>query len=94
VSAKPDVILIYAVRVLNVTREITRQIPIVFIATSDPVGLGLIESLARPAGNLTGFMLYEVSVAGELVELIKEMEPRLARVAFLFNPDNLSAPGY
>ena len=77
VSSRPDVILVYAIRVLNAMRQATREIPIVFIATSDPVGLGFIESLARPGGNLTGFMLYEVSVAGKLVELLKEMAPRL-----------------
>jgi putative ABC transport system substrate-binding protein len=94
VNSNPDVILVYAVRALNALREVNRQIPVVFIASSDPVGLGLIESLARPGGNLTGFMLYEVSLAGKLVELLKEMAPHLGRVALLFNPDNLSAPGY
>ncbi len=94
VSSRPDVILVYGVRALNPLRQATRQIPIVFIATSDPVGLGFVESLAHPGGNLTGFMLYEVSVAGKLVELLKEMAPRLARVALLFNPENISAAGY
>jgi putative ABC transport system substrate-binding protein len=94
VSAKQDIILVYAVRVLNAMRQATRQIPVVFIATSDPVGLGFIESLSHPGGNLTGFMLYEVSLAGKLVELLKEMVPQLARVGMLFNPDNISAAGY
>src|SRR5262249_9592627 len=75
VSRKPDVILVFGVRSLNLMRQATRQIPVVFIATSDPVGLGFIESLAHPGGNLTGFMLYEVSVAGKLVELLKELVP-------------------
>jgi ABC-type uncharacterized transport system substrate-binding protein len=93
-SAKPDVIVVYAVRVLNAMRQATQHIPVVFIATSDPVGLGFIESLSHPGGNLTGFMLYEVTLAGKLVELLKEMAPRLERVALLFNPDNISAAGY
>ena len=93
-SAQSDVIVVYSVRVLNAVRSATRQIPVVFIATSDPVGLGYVESLARPGGNLTGFMLYEVSVAGKLVDLLKEINPRLARVGLLFNPDNVSAGGY
>jgi putative ABC transport system substrate-binding protein len=67
VSSKPDALLVYGVRSLNPIREATRQIPVVFIATSDPVGLGFVESLARPGGNLTGFMLYEVSLAGKLL---------------------------
>ncbi len=94
VSSKPDVILVYSIRVLNAMRQATRQLPVVFIATSDPVGVGLVESLAHPGGNLTGFMLYEVSLAGKLVELLNEMVPHLARVALVFNPDNISAAGY
>ena len=94
VNSKPDVILVYSVRVLHAVRQATGQIPVVFIATSDPVGLGFVESLAHPGGNLTGFMLYEVSVAGKLVELLKEMAPHLARMALLFNPENISAAGY
>ncbi len=94
VSTRPDVILVYSVRVLNAMRQATRQIPVVFIATSDPVGLGFVESLAHPGGNLTGFMLYEVSVAGKLVELLREIAPQLGRIALLFNPENISATGY
>jgi putative tryptophan/tyrosine transport system substrate-binding protein len=94
VSSKPDVILVYGVRALNPIRQATRQIPVVFIATSDPVGLGLVESLAHPGGNLTGFMLYEVSLAGKLVELLKDLVPDLVRVALVFSPDNTSAAGY
>jgi putative tryptophan/tyrosine transport system substrate-binding protein len=94
VTSKPDVILVYGVRALNPMRQATSQIPVVFIATSDPVGLGLVESLAHPGGNLTGFMLYEVSVAGKLVELLKELVPNLVRVGLVFNPDNTSAAGY
>jgi putative ABC transport system substrate-binding protein len=85
---------VYSVRVLNVVRQATRDLPVVFIATNDPVGLGIVKSLARPGGNLTGFMLYEVSVAGKLVELLKEMMPHLARVALLYNPTNSSALPY
>jgi putative tryptophan/tyrosine transport system substrate-binding protein len=94
VGSKPDVILVYGVRSLNPIREATRQIPVVFIATSDPVGLGFVESLAHPGGNLTGFMLYEVSLAGKLVELLKELVSDIVRVALVFNPDNTSAAGY
>jgi putative ABC transport system substrate-binding protein len=94
VTTRPDVILVYSTRVLNAMRQATQNIPVVFLATSDPVGLGYVKSLAHPGGNLTGFMLYEVSVAGKLVELLKEMYPALARVGHLFNPDNLQAAGF
>src|SRR5262245_21009905 len=66
VSSRPDVILVYAIRVLNAMRQATREIPVVFIATSDPVGLGFVESLDRPGGKVTGFMLYDASVAGKI----------------------------
>jgi putative ABC transport system substrate-binding protein len=92
--SKPDVIVPYAIRVLNAVREATRDIPVVFLATSDPVGLGFVQSLARPGGNLTGFMLYEVSVAGKLVQFLKEIAPHVLRVALLASPDNLSVTGY
>jgi putative tryptophan/tyrosine transport system substrate-binding protein len=94
VSSKPDVLFVYSVRVLNAMRQAAGEVPVVFIATSDPVGLGYIKSLAQPGGNLTGFMLYEVSVAGKLVELLKEMAPHVARIGLLFNPENISAAGY
>jgi len=92
--SKPDVIVPYASRVLSPVREATRDIPVVFLATSDPVGLGFVQSLAHPGGNLTGFMLYEVSVAGKLVQLLKEIAPHVSRVALLANPDNLTATGF
>jgi putative ABC transport system substrate-binding protein len=77
---RPDIILVYSTRVLNAMRQTTQNIPVVFLATSDPVSLGYVKSLAHPGGNLTGFMLYEVSVAGKLVELLKEMYPALVSV--------------
>jgi putative ABC transport system substrate-binding protein len=94
VRSNPDVILPHTIRVLNAVREATRDIPVVFVATSDPVGLGFVQSLAHPGGNLTGFMLYEVSVAGKIVQLLKEIAPHISRVALLASPDNLSVTGY
>jgi len=89
--SKPDVIVPYATRVLNAIRGATRDIPVVFLATSDPVALGFVQSLARPGGNLTGFTLYEVSTAGKLVQLLKEIAPHVSRVALLASPDNTTA---
>jgi putative ABC transport system substrate-binding protein len=94
VNSKPDVIFVYSVRVLNAVRQQTTEIPVVFIATNDPVGLGIVKSLAQPGGNVTGFMLYEVSVVGKLVELLNEIAPHLKRVALLYNPNNSSAGPY
>ena len=64
----------------------TRTIPIVFAIVSDPVGSGFVASFARPGGNVTGFTTIEPTMAGKWLELLKEIAPRVNRVAFLFNP--------
>jgi putative ABC transport system substrate-binding protein len=69
----------------------TRTIPIIFVAVSDPVGSGLAASLSEPGRNATGFTVFETSVGAKWVEFLKQLSPRLARVALLFNP--ATAPG-
>ena len=64
----------------------TRTIPIIFATVSDPIGSGLVASFPRPGGNVTGFILMEPTLAGKWLELLKEIAPRVNRVAFLFNP--------
>src|ERR1700737_3330956 len=64
----------------------TRDIPIVFLQVIDPVGSGLIESMAQPGGNVTGFMQFEYSLAGKWLELLKEIAPRVTRVAVVRDP--------
>src|SRR5207245_6005545 len=64
----------------------TRTIPIIFVTVSDPVGSGFVTTFARPGGNVTGFTNIEPTMAGKWLELLKEIAPRVARVAFLFNP--------
>jgi putative ABC transport system substrate-binding protein len=61
-------------------------VPIVFVLVADPVGAGFVETLARPGGNATGFMLYEFDFGGKWLELLKEIAPGVKRVAFLRNP--------
>jgi putative ABC transport system substrate-binding protein len=94
VNSKPDVILCQGARVLKTFQAMTRDIPVVFVATSDPVAQGFVESFSHPGGNLTGFTQYEFSVTGKLMELLKEVAPGVARVALLFNSENTSAKGY
>ena len=91
VALKPHVILTRSTPVTAVLLRQTRTIPIVFTVVSDPVGERFVESLARPGGNATGFTNVEFSLTGKWVELLKEVAPRVKRVAFIFNP-NL-APG-
>jgi len=66
--------------------EQTRTIPVVFVIVADPIGSGFVQSLARPGANATGFTIMEPTIAGKWLELLKEIAPRVSRVAFLFNP--------
>ena len=71
----------------------TRMIPIVFVSVSEPVASGLVESLARPGGSVTGFTNVEPSMAGKWMELLKEMAPAVERAVFIFNPDTAPFAG-
>src|SRR6516165_10150544 len=87
VDLKPDVIFAGNTPSVEALLRETRTIPIVFTNLSDPVGTGLIESLARPGGNATGFTAYEYSLAGKWLEMLKEIAPAVTRVVVLFNPE-------
>jgi putative ABC transport system substrate-binding protein len=73
--------------------QATRTLPIVFAIVIDPVGAGFVESLARPGGNATGFTLYEYSISGKWLELLKEIAPKVSRVAVLRDPAIASGIG-
>ncbi len=79
----PEVILAGGNSTLSPLLQATRVIPIVFTLGVDPVGAGVVDSLARPGGNVTGFMAWEFSIAGKWVELLKQIAPRLTRIAVL-----------
>jgi len=66
----------------------TRQVPVIFAAVSDPVGSGLVASLARPGGNVTGVSTMLPEISGKLLEFVRELVPDVARIAALWNPDN------
>jgi putative ABC transport system substrate-binding protein len=86
VASKPDVIFSSGSPTTRMLKQETRDIPIVFGNLVDPVGQGFVASLARPGGNVTGFVNLEPSVAGKYVELLKEIAPRVARAAIFYNP--------
>jgi putative ABC transport system substrate-binding protein len=87
VALQPDVILTRSTPVTAALLRQTRTIPIIFQGVSDPVGERFVESLARPGGNATGFTNVESSLTGKWLELLKEIAPRVKRVAFIFNPE-------
>jgi ABC-type uncharacterized transport system substrate-binding protein len=82
----PDVILAHSTPVAATLQRESRTIPIVFVSVSDPIGSGLVVSLARPGGNLTGVLQYEAGITGKWLSMLKEIAPRLARAALLANP--------
>jgi ABC transporter substrate binding protein len=84
---QPDVIVVQSTPYTAALQQQTRTIPIVFVHVSDPIGSGFATSLARPGGNLTGLLLFEGSIAGKWIGMLKEITPRLQRVAVLHNPD-------
>jgi putative ABC transport system substrate-binding protein len=86
VELKPDLIFAETTPATAALLEKTRTIPIVFVAVSDPVGSGFVTSLNRPGGNVTGFINMEPTMAGKWLGLLKEIAPRVTRVALLFNP--------
>src|SRR5262249_17933951 len=81
VALQPDVILANTTPVIAAFQRETRTIPIIFVVVSDPVGDGFVASLARPGGNITGFLHLEAAVGGKWLELLKEMMPQLRRAA-------------
>jgi putative ABC transport system substrate-binding protein len=93
VALAPDVILASSGAVVGPLRRTTRTVPIVFTETSDPVGAGFVESLARPGGNVTGFLSFEYSMGGKWLELLKEIAPDTTRVAVLRDASIPSATG-
>src|SRR5262247_782809 len=83
IALAPDVILAGGDLALVPMLQATRSLPIVFAGVIDPVGAGFVESLARPGGNTTGFLLYEYGISSKWLELLKEIAPRVTRAAVL-----------
>jgi putative ABC transport system substrate-binding protein len=83
VALAPDVILAHGTSTVRPLLQVTRTVPIVFPIAGDPVGAGFVASLARPGGNVTGFMTLEFSFAGKWLEIIKQIAPSVTRVAVL-----------
>jgi putative ABC transport system substrate-binding protein len=93
VSLKPDAILTQGTPLTVAAQQQTRTIPIVFTLVADPVGSGLVASLAHPGANITGFTNFEYAIGGKWLEVLKEGAPRVTRALAIQNPANAGAPG-
>ena len=89
----PDLIVASSTPALVAAQSVSRTVPIVFVNVIDPVGAGLVASLAQPGGNATGFTLFEYGIAGKWVEVLKQIAPHVTRVAVVRNPANPGALG-
>ena len=93
VALTPDVILASGSPSVGPLQQVSVALPIVFTTVADPVGAGFVASLARPGGNITGFMLQEYSIGTKWLELLKDVDPRVTRVAVLRDPTLASGSG-
>ena len=93
VGLRPDVILGHSTPVVAALLQATRTIPIVFVVVSDPIGSGFVSSMAQPGGNVTGFTNLQATISGKYLSMLREIMPRLTRVAIMYNPDSATNAG-
>jgi len=93
VALAPDIFFAAGTASVTALQRVTSVLPIVFAGVSDPVGAGFVDTLARPGGNITGFMVVEYGFSGKWLELLKQIAPRVTRAAVLRNPALANAIG-
>jgi putative tryptophan/tyrosine transport system substrate-binding protein len=86
IASGPDVLVAQGTKSTALLQQQAGAIPIVFVGVSEPIELGFVGSLARPGGNLTGFMLHEAAIAGKWLQILNEIAPTTARAGFIFDP--------
>ncbi len=91
INLGPELIVTYTTPATNAARQATRRVPILFVAVSDPIGTGFVESFSRPGGNITGFTNFEATMGGKWLELMRDIAPSVKRVAMLYNPATANA---
>jgi putative ABC transport system substrate-binding protein len=94
VALQPDAIFANGTSIVTALQRESSTIPIVFAGVADPIGSGFVASLPRPGGNITGVMLYEASVTGKWLAMLKEIAPSLVRAAFVANPKTATFYNY
>jgi putative tryptophan/tyrosine transport system substrate-binding protein len=93
IALQPEAVLASSTPAVKALSGETRTVPIVFVRVADPLGDGLVDSMASPSGNVTGFSTFEVSIAGKWLQLLKEIAPGVARATFMFNPATVPYKG-
>jgi putative ABC transport system substrate-binding protein len=88
IARKPSIFFASGTLSVTALQLVSGNLPIVFVGVTDPVGAGFVDSLARPGGNVTGFMIYEYSLSAKWLELLKQIAPSVSRVAVIRNPEN------
>src|SRR5262249_23072278 len=88
---KPDALLVQGAPILAAVQDATRVVPLVFVGTVDPVAQGFVASWARPGGNTTGFTIFEFSVLGKMLEILKQIAPSITQVGCIYHTDNPEA---
>jgi putative ABC transport system substrate-binding protein len=86
IALQPDVVLSQSSPATSALQRETQTIPIVFVGVADPIGSGFVASLAQPGGNITGFLLFEASITGKWLAMLRDIAPSVARVALVINP--------
>jgi putative tryptophan/tyrosine transport system substrate-binding protein len=87
VALNPDLIYTQGLPATRATHQKTKTIPIVFAQVADPVGFGLVESVPRPGGNVTGFVVWDLSIGGKWIQLLRQIAPTVERIGVIYNPD-------
>jgi putative tryptophan/tyrosine transport system substrate-binding protein len=87
VALGPDLIYAQGLPAARAVHQKTKTIPIVFAQVADPVGFGLVDSVMHPGGNVTGFVVWDLSIGGKWIQLLREIAPELRRVGIIYNPD-------
>jgi putative tryptophan/tyrosine transport system substrate-binding protein len=91
-ALSPDVILAIGTETTAALQHVTRTVPIIFVLVPDPVGAGIVDSLSRPGGNATGFTPSEYAIGGKMLELLKEIAPRVKRAGIIRDAASPSGP--
>jgi putative tryptophan/tyrosine transport system substrate-binding protein len=87
VARNPDLIYAQGLPAARAVHQKTRTIPVVFAQVADPVGFGLVESVMHPGGNVTGFVVWDLSIGGKWLQLLREIAPDVSRIGIIYNPD-------